>query len=411
MVIVSCNTTQSSSNSSVSSSSLSETSSSIIESSIESTSTSSTSSLSNSSSSAISSSSSSSSISSSAPKEVAVGEIYTTNVWDEQINKMSQQVVGDLWEKIPVFLATNYEAVMNYSQDGNETFLVLGIKCFGVNTTSATRLYSDKMVELGYTINSLDGYGYLMKDYYSDLFLSFGVIEDEINYFNLQAVVRQTREKNWDYLSINTYADMEIPAYPAKSYQTVYDNSRQQINVYALFTGENAAREYSKILEDADYTLSSSSAMDILVYEDPTGYVTIQLYQTYGDYNCNALYICINNRWPTMAIASYIGVTLFPKLESDTARYDDYLYIDVGGEEKPEDIAICIYYVNVSNVDFSSYVNLLIDYGFATGESHTSDTGTILIPMSKKIGEYTASVDLSLQTSTNTMCIAIYPKY
>ena len=143
-----------------------------ISSSLEESSSSDTStSLSSSSSSSISSSSSSSSTSSvEAPKEVKIGEVYTSNYWDITIENMLDTVLGDLSEKVPVFTSQRYEALMAYP-DGSQT-LTFQIKCYGANASSAMRIYKEKMEACGYYFSAENNYGYQMVDYYSDLFLA-----------------------------------------------------------------------------------------------------------------------------------------------------------------------------------------------------------------------------------------------
>ena len=97
--------------------------------------------------------------------EIKIGEIYKSNTWDKKINKMAERAVEDLWEKIPVFIAPDYEAVVEIGHDEDVTFPVFKLKCFNPNSASALRLYREKMIENGFTLSSLGNYGYLMKDY------------------------------------------------------------------------------------------------------------------------------------------------------------------------------------------------------------------------------------------------------
>ena len=208
-----CNTTGSSTGGNTSTSEIT-TSTSIVESSSSnevtsssssaiSSSISSSSSVSSSSSSISSSSSSSTSSSVETPKEVKIGEVYTSNYWDITINNMTQKVLGNLWEKVPVFTATRYEALMGYS-DGQ--VLTFQIKCYGANANSAVRLYKERMEAYGYYFSAENNYGYQMVDYYSDLFLAYNLVTEntEVPYFVIQSNVQQTREKEWSSLTTAT---------------------------------------------------------------------------------------------------------------------------------------------------------------------------------------------------------------
>ena len=363
------------------------------------------------------SSSSSSSSSSTPTDEVVIGEVYQTNYWDNKVQKMIEMTLGDLSDKVPAFITTRYEAMVDEAKDGNDKFLVFDIKCFNPNAASATRLYREKMVELGYSFDA-NGIGYLMKDYYSDLFLSYDVVDGDAPYFHIMSTIRKTREATWDKSFIDMYAAMEIPSYDAPAYDISYDSSSDKVIVYALFTGTNAISEYETILQKAGYVFNAQSTLDMPIYTDPTGYVTVQLYQTYGDYNCNALYIAIDNSWPQTSIISFIGITDFPKLVSDTASFDGYGFYDEGKQGKDEDIVLLIYYINVTEDEFYDYAQYLIDLGFEAGELKTSEAGVMSVQLTGHAGGYTLPLVIAYSAEANgngitphQLCIAIYQQY
>ena len=113
---------------------------------------------SSSSSSSVSSSSSSSTSSVETPKQVEIGEVYKTNVWDITVKNMTKTVLGDLWEKIPEFTSQRYEALMAYPDGSN--VLTFQIKCFGASANSALRLYKESMEAYGYYFSAENNYGY-----------------------------------------------------------------------------------------------------------------------------------------------------------------------------------------------------------------------------------------------------------
>ena len=341
--------------------------------------------------------------------EIKIDEVYTSTTWDKKINKMAERAVGDLWNKIPTFIAPDYEAVVYVGHDGDETFPVFKIKCFNPNSASALRLYREKMLENEFTLSSLGNYGYLMKDYSSDLFVNFDVVEDDNSYFEILAAVRETRMIEWDSKFIDLYAGAQVPVCPAPAYQCLYDNSRDQVIVLAQFIEKNGLKTYEGILKAAGYTYSSISTSETVVYDDPTGYISVQIYQTYGDYECDALYITITNSWPTISIMAFNGIADFPKLESLNATYDTYAYIDLGGEGKDEDYVLCVYYMHASTADFSAYVTKLTsEYKFVAGESTTTESGVMSINLSKQMEGYVVEITVSLSTATNEICIAFY---
>ena len=391
-------------------------SSSLEESSSNDTSSSLSSSSSSTSSIASSSSSSSSTSSVETPKEVKIGEVYTSNYWDITIENMLDTVLGDLSEKVPVFTSQRYEALMAYP-DGSQT-LTFQIKCFGANASSATRIYKEKMEACGYYFSAENNYGYQMVDYYSDLFLAYSLegVDTGDPCFIIQSNIQQTREKEWNNYAVTLYTDLDnIPACPAESYSTSYDNSKDTLTVYALFVDRNTVvNKYMSELVKAGFTSQGTDQYGATTMIDSTGYVSVVLYLTYGDYDCDALYINFVNVWPSVGIVSFTNLTHFPKLVSDTARYDSYTYLNLGSEDKP-DYRLCIYYINASSTDYEGYVNDLVTYGFTKGDVEVSETNIISTYLSmfctyqngQSTGYLTVNIRVLYQLSSNTVCLVI----
>ena len=413
-----CNTTGSSAGGNTSSASDTTTSSSFIESSSsdEVTSSSSINSVSSSSSSISSSSSSSSSSSVETPKDVQIGEVYKTNVWDITVKNMTKTVLGDLWEKIPEFTSQRYEALMAYPDGSN--VLTFQIKCFGANASSAVRLYKERMEAYGYYFSAENNYGYQMVDYYSDLFLAFSLETEntEVPCFIIQSNIQQTREKEWNTNIVNLYTDLDnVPACPAQSYQTSYDSSKDTLTVFALFVDKTTVvSKYMSELVKAGFTSKGTDNYGATTMVDPSGYVSVVLYLTYGDYDCDALYINFVNVWPAVGIASFTAISQFPKLVSDIAKYDGYSYLNLGSEEDP-DYRICIYYINASSTDYEGYIDDLMTYGFSKQNVEVSETNIVSTYLNMvyeyQDGPYKDNLILTIrvlyQISSNTICLVI----
>ena len=363
------------------------------------------------------SSSSSSASTSSAPKEVQIGEFYESRTWDESIVNMTKTVLGDYWEKVPVFLATRYEAYMNFNDGGILTFQ---IRCFGVNGSSATRLYKEKMTEYGYYFSAESNYGYQMVDYYSDLFLAYAYEDlDDLTigtpFFVIQANIQQTREVAWNSVIVDLYTDITgIPACPAESYSTSYDNSKDTLTVFALFVDRNTVMsKYINELYKVGFTVKSTDQYGVTTLIDASGYLTVQLYLTYGDYDCDALYINFVNVWPSVPIASFTNLAQFPRLISDTALYDGYTYIDPVGNNNEKDFTLCVYYKSASTTDYENYISSVINLGFTKGQVETSETGIISTYLTARVPyseTETANVTVRVlyQLSSNMICIVFY---
>lgn len=344
------------------------------------------------------------------PKEVEIGEVYSSLTWDVTVNDMLEQAIGDLSDKVPVFIAPSYEAEVDWYKEEQEEFLIFRIDCIGTNASSAERLYREKMTEKGFTLSSTGPYGYLMKDYESDLFLDYAVITNDVEpYFQIKTYVRKTRQLEWDSYFIDLYADMHVPVCPANAYNNLYNNIQNEVIVYAMFIEDNAMNNYQKILRDAGYTYNANSTSDCVVYDDPTGYVSVQVYETYGDYNTLALYITITNRWPTFSILAYTGLVDFPKMNCDEAIYYGYSF-DAG--ESDEDTVLLVFYDNLSNMDFANYISYLVnEHGFVASNQRTSDEGNLFVDLTLETEICDVYILLGFQynnTTNNTMFIAFY---
>lgn len=338
-------------------------------------------------------------------EEIQISKLYKFNVWDEQLDDVAKKAVGDSYVKIPKFIATRYETEVNTYAADNETFLIFTVACFGTNPSSAERIYREKMVEYGFTMSSQGQYGFLMKDYESDLFLDYAIVTDDVEpYFEIKSYVRNTRQLEWDSYFVDLYAGMHVPVCPAKAYNNLYNNVQNEVIIYAMFLEDNAMSKYEKILTDAGYTYNRNSTTDCVVYDDPTGYVSVQVYATAGDYNTEALYITISNSWPTFVIMAFNGITNFPKINCDDATYGGWSMTDA------QDVLL-IYFDNVTNVDFANYINLLVEeYDFVASNQRTGEN-TMYVDLTLATESYDVELTLGFQYNelhNNTICIAFY---
>ena len=139
----------------------------------------------------------------------------------------------------------------------------------------------------------------------------------------------------------------------------------------------------------------------------------MQLYLTYGDYDCDALYINFVNIWPSVPIASFTNLAQFPRLTSDTALYDGYTYIDPVGNNNEKDFTLCVYYKSASTSDYENYISSVINLGFTKGEVETTETGIISTYLTARVPyseTETANVTVRVlyQLSSNMICIVFY---
>ena len=254
-------------------------------------------------------------------------------------------------------------------------------------------------------MSSQGQYGYLMEDYESDLFLDYAIVTDDSEpYFEIKAYARSTRQLEWDSYFVDLYAGMHVPVCPANAYYNLYNNIQNEVNIYAMFLEDGAMSNYERILVEAGYTYNRNSTTDCVVYDDPTGYVSVQVYETAGDYNSLALYITITNSWPTFVIMGFNGIVDFPKINCASAVYDGWSMTEA------QDVLL-VYYDNVTNVDYSNYITLLVDeYNFVASNQRTGEN-TMYVDLTLTAESYDVEITLGFQyneTRNNSICIAFY---
>ena len=344
--------------------------------------------------------------------QVKLNQVYSSSSWDENINKMIEYVLEDKANSVPSFIAPSFEAVVKNQTIQEQKTTVFEIKCFGVNSTSATKLYTEKMVEKGYALSSESNYGYLFMDYAKDAFLTYELVSGEESYFLIQAFVLTNRETSWNKTIVDLYCDMEVPSYEAPAYTTEYNQYYDRLTVYALFVGKNAANDYVATLRTKGYTVSQTDSTGAIQLVDKSGYLTVTVYQTYGDYDCDALYIAFSNAWPALAIVSYTGIMHLPKVNSYTATYDGYTYVDSEGQGREEDYTLCVYFVNASSTDYGNYVTALANLGFTKGQTETNESGIMSTYLTYKTEDYyLITLRVLYKISTSEICLVIYQAY
>ena len=345
--------------------------------------------------------------------QIELGKKYTSTSWDNTINEMLEFVLEDKASKVPSFIAPSYDAVIhNKIIDEHHRELVCTINCYGVNSSSAEKLYSEKMVENDFLLSAGNKYGYLMKDYSSDVFLTYELVTGDTPCFTIETFVLQTRELTWNTDAVKLYTEMDVPSYEAPCYQTSYDASYDRLSVYALFVGKNAQTEYVNTLRTKGFSVTANDSTGAVQLVDRTGYLTVTVYQTYGDYNCDALYIAFSNAWPALGILEFTGIIGLPKLTSYTASYDGYTYIDPIGEGKEEDYTLCVYYVNASSTDYGNYITSLVNLGFTKGETETSESGIMSTYLTYVTDDkYQITLRMLYKISSSQICLVIYQAY
>ena len=287
--------------------------------------------------------------------QIVINKVYETNSWDSTIIDLMKYSIGEQYVNIPEFITTRYEGFASQIVKDNVTITYTNIKCFGVSSQSANRLYAEKMEEKEFYVLTDLLYGYRFVDYSKDLFLNYGMMKDETTnetFFNLQMSVRETRELEWASSFIQEYGGFQLV--------------------------------------------------------DPTGYVTVTIYDMVGEYECKALYIQIDNSWPTLEIGAFLGVYL-PKLQSESAVYGGWNYYDPDQTDgDTSDYVLLIFYDYASNADYDNYLTQLVNAGFSSGTT-TNNDGILITPLTATHPNG-KSLELSLQyqISTNTICLAVY---
>ena len=341
------------------------------------------------------------------------GRIYEFTSWNQDVDKMLTEVLGDKASFVPTFIAPRFEVVVDTETVNSQNTLVFEIECFGVNSSSAPRLYGEKLEQKGFTLSSESYTAYMFNNYTSDVFVTYELTTKTEATFVVRAYILTTREAEWNELGVRLYSEIDIPKYQANAYNTSYNTTYDRLEIYALFVEYNALDKYLTQLQLSQFRVTARDSSGAVQLVDSTGFITMTVYQTYGDYECNALYIIITNSWPSYGIYLFTGITNFPKLVSSTASYDVYSYIDRVGANNPDDYVLCIYYVDASTTDLGNYINLLKTYGFTASEleSSSGDYGQYLTStcIYKKDDNAEIKVVVTYSVKRQEICIAIYP--
>ncbi len=344
--------------------------------------------------------------------QIVINQVYKTNYWDDTIIDLMKYSIGDQYVNIPEFITTRYEGFASQIVKDNVTITYTNIKCFGVSSQSANRLYAEKMEEKEFYVLTDLLYGYRFVDYSKDLFLNYGMMKDETTnetFFNLQMSVRETRELEWASSFIQEYMEVDVPSCEAEAYNFAYDDYYERIIVNALFVNDGALNTYKNKLISNHYVLTGTDeGYGGFQLVDPTGYVTVTIYDMVGEYECKALYIQIDNSWPTLEIGAFLGVYL-PKLQSESAVYGGWNYYDPDQTDgDTSDYVLLIFYDYASNADYDNYLTQLVNAGFSSGTT-TNNDGILITPLTATHPNG-KSLELSLQyqISTNTICLAVY---
>lgn len=324
---------------------------------------------------------------------------------------MFNYVVGEESVSIPKFETESYEAMVGYIQIDGASILCSQIKCFGVSNSRSETLYKELLVENGFYISSETTRGYKYHDKVTDLFVGYSLVTEEENpYFIIQSYLLQTREESWNTMLVNLYTEMVIPSYPAESYNTSYDAYNDKITIYANYVSKTAYSEYASTLVANGFTITAQDSMGGVSLRSANGMVDIVVYQSNGDYNCDALYITITNQWPSAMILSFIGFYL-PKLNDSTAVYDGYTYLNISQDEDNPEYVICIYYKNASATIFNKYLIQLKNLGLLNdGVDSTENylTAILTTVISDGTNDFQVTIKLMYQISSNTICLAVY---
>lgn len=98
------------------------------------------------------------------------------------------------------------------------------------------------------------------------------------------------------------------------------------------------------------------------------------------------------------------GIVDFPKINCASAVYDGWSMTEA------QDVLL-VYYDNVTNVDYSNYITLLVDeYSFVASNQRTGEN-TMYVDLTLTTESYDVEITLGFQyneTRNNSICIAFY---
>ena len=334
---------------------------------------------------------------------------------DPKIEK-DQVVAGDSWEGIsfifdyslieakrddvPSIEASRYEAYYTYNEDNEITYSY--VKCFGVRAAVIVSLYEKTLKNNDFSLSSSYALGYKEVSLTNDLYIQYGLFEDEETHFDLMIYEVTTRVKEFPKETIKYYLGVDLIPFDAACYSIYQDfvgtNYSIRLLVDCLKTNKDNFEEYLSLLKDAEYSIELSQDMYFATSKDLLIKVVLYMYDE------STVQLSITSSYPYSYEIALLGFSL-PKF---TNFYSNISYSFVYDEFDNETLAI--YYEGVKEEDLSFYGNLLVEYGFentyfgtSQGE-YTITTATYIY--NKDNSEH--RVSLMYCKELNEICVAIF---
>lgn len=309
-------------------------------------------------------------------------------------------VLNETKEEIPSVDSKFYEASFGVNDDNNITFAY--IKCFDVREALVKSIYEKSLKENGFLISSAYSLGYKEVSKTTDLYIQYGLIEEEDQkHFDLLVYEVVSRVETFPKDTIKYYLGVDVSPLEAESYGITQDfvgtnySIRLLINCYN--TNQQNFNSYLDLLREENYILEESNDLYYATSNDLLTKIVLYMYDD------KTVQMSISSSYPYSYELAILGFSL-PKF---TNKYSSISYSFV--YDKNDNEILAIYYEGIKSDDLYEYGALLEEVGFANSNLETSE-GQYTITTSEYIYNKDNSehkVSLMYCLELNEICVAI----
>lgn len=314
---------------------------------------------------------------------------YMTESWDDQIKYMIDKVSGSGSNYVPIPFGTHYFAF--YETIDNISCTVIGT--YGADENNIEKDYSKQLVDAKFMLGS-NPYGYYMISKTDDLCVQYSIVDAQEAGKIFQLIIYRitTRQLEFPEQLVNQVIGQSIPTPDCESYSAYFDQYNLKVSIYANSIGLNGLVDYhNKVLATNNFVLKSNTA-DGYIYSSKDGYINLEVYPAYDEYNRESLLIRVSSYWPSLYILLCVGEPL-PKV------FDEYVSNNVSFAITEDNNYFLIYNDYAEEELYASYCQTLVSLGW-TIVDETSGSVSVSKYFSKNVNGKTVEFSVSYGTST-----------
>lgn len=298
-----------------------------------------------------------------------------TVLWNEQVDAMLYQAVGDYYRQIPVYTANSYESFLYNSQG----ITLANVFCY-TDDTSAENTYSIVLKLNGFSTSqySENGSTYSVAtarvSSYEILCLQYqtGSVANKGTYLNIMTYLVEDRLQSWPSNQIISTIGQDIPHCDAEYYQfatqTYGELTLAMVACYGIEDPNSALQNYLLLLESESYYAKSYQGAYYCTNDD-TGLEIDFYYDTDYEYLLIQAYVMPGSAtWPSSDLEELFEVEI-PQYNETGVRYFYGL-----AQDENKDLIYEIDCANASPSSEETYKTTLESNGWVRCEEYDYET-------------------------------------